>query len=774
MLAADRAITTEEEMASEPETKELLEPLRAFLETFSDELAQQKFIPAFREEISQLRGAFEDLTRSQETLEQIAHGVDRLREVFAPAGTRLLERVKDLEQTLAQNVEQLQSYAGEVLANLQKTHEELEGSLRSEAGRVQESAEASREVLTQTVADVEKRLADLRGPLASADTDRSPEEQSRDANLQTLFEAMRGELEEKWERVHSLLQEGLAGTRQPSEEHLERIAETVREIASGIGPQVRQEIDAALSALQAHMQAVAEQTVDSGDSKKKGGAKGRAQAPTGRDELRAELATGLRPLAEKITDLHESYQADLAKAQQGLRPILLKLSQEASEREEKSEHAFASMAESLSRLEKLARETRESGAQSSPALQSLANLVGQHKDEFERYASNQSVFWEKFEAQIAHAHDSVLAASDRVQSENAARYQRIEDGLGALPEAFRASLQADRSEVEALLDRFSGEWKEQWTSNLSDMTARLGQLEESITGQLADFSAAQASESQARQDAAQALTADFGRVSEEIAEIRSAQEASPGILKEAINSGYVETQQKLGRVIDAGYDKFIQQVATVPQNLERYANLLESLHQSDELSLNSIAADCKSILKVAGEEFDDLKQSYEAVKKVFVHIERKLERQYGEITGVQQVTDGLEKSIQTVGDNLREAHAWVTEFLHGQSAQTTDLAARSAKRFDEVAESVQNVREDIERLRQNVLAPLQREFTDFVTSKFEFMEKGLTDYHTGLKSNLSARLRQERHERRKSMIWLLMLVVVGIIMQLVIYYVTKK
>ncbi|MBU1708186.1 hypothetical protein KKB28_09790, partial [bacterium] len=65
-------------MTKDPETHELLEPLRAFLESLTDDLTQEKFLPAFREEIAEVRQAFESLSQSQETLEQISHGIDRL------------------------------------------------------------------------------------------------------------------------------------------------------------------------------------------------------------------------------------------------------------------------------------------------------------------------------------------------------------------------------------------------------------------------------------------------------------------------------------------------------------------------------------------------------------------------------------------------------------------------------------------------------------------------------------------------------------------------
>lgn len=759
-------------MAFDPETKELLEPLRAFLETFTDELAQQKFIPAFQKEIAQVRGAFEDLSRSQETLEQIARGVDRLREVFAPAGTRLLEHVKELEQLLAKNVEQLHGYAREVLTNLQKTHEELEGSLRSDAEHIRESAEADREVLARAVADVEKRLARLTSPLPSAHPGGGPVEEGSQAGLRELFEAMRGELEEKWGQIHLTLEEGLAASQQPGKADLQRIADSVQEIASGIGPKVQREVETALAVLQGDVQAVAHKAAGARKKEKSGG-EGRGQFPVAREDLRAELAAGIDPLGKKLAALREAYRGDLTEFQRPLTEILQKLTKEASVREKRSQQALAVVTESLGRLEKLTHEAREAAAMPKATLESFAETARQQKEEFKRHASGESEFFERVEAQIAHAQEAALAAAEKMQKENAACYRQIEEGLGALPETFTVSLEADRSEIEAFLNRLSGEWQERWTGGLGEVTAALGELEESITQRLADIATTQASESQAQRETTQILTAEFDRVSSEVALVRSVHAAYPDNLKDAIKGGYAEAQERLGQVIDAGYDKFLQQISTVPQSLERYANLLESLHQSDELALNAIAADCRNILKLASKEFEELGRRHEVLKKIFPVLERRLERQLGEIGAVRRVADSLEKALQAVGKELRGAETSLSELLHSQSAQTADLAGRTAQGLAEVSKALEKVRADIEHLRRDALATLQHEITDLVTSKFEFMERALVDHHSALKSDLAAGLGQERHERGRGANWLFILVGFGIFLQLLIYYFTQ-
>ncbi|MBU0691921.1 hypothetical protein KKH18_08910, partial [bacterium] len=137
--------------------QDLIEPLREFLESFTQELTEQQFIPAFREELRRLLAALERIQESGDTLQQIATGVDKLREVFAPSGTRMLEGVKELEGLMRNNADGLKSQAEEVLADLLKTHNELENALRAEAGVLQEQTSVSKDTLTRTASEIEER-----------------------------------------------------------------------------------------------------------------------------------------------------------------------------------------------------------------------------------------------------------------------------------------------------------------------------------------------------------------------------------------------------------------------------------------------------------------------------------------------------------------------------------------------------------------------------------------------------------------------------------------
>jgi len=752
-------------MASDPENAELLEPLKEFLETLSDELTQQKFIPAFRQEIASLRSAFEDLSQSQQTLEQLAHGVDRLREVFAPAGTRLLASVKDLEQLIGQNIAQLQGYAGEMLTSFERTRDELGHSLRTEAELVQESARASRQALTETLTEVEHRLADLRqfpqGPLAR-DVSLS---QHPDISPHGLPVATQSDFEAEWGRLQVVLREGLANFQRQAGERLERLDEAVSTIGSGIGPQVRQEVESALSPLRSHLQTLAEQATHPAE-KKKGGFKGGSEPEFSVGNVRHELSVGMTSLNQKITELQKEYQNTSTEFRKTLQVTMQRYSEEATAQQKKSSDAAGTIVKSLARLEQLGVDSRE------VLKKSFADTMGQQKEEREQQAAIQTASFGKIETKIAHAQEATFAAITEVQRENAAFSKHIEEGFRAIQSDMAAGFKAERSEVEARVSRFSAEWKAQWSGKFDKIIATLGRLEKLEDG-LAELSSAQDSDRQERRETAETLMAEIGQVSNELAQVRTAQEASPTILKDAANRAYTETQERLRQVIDAGYDRFLQQVSSVAQTVERYANLLESLHKSDELALNTLTSDCKSILRVASEEFGNLRENYDALKKIFPLLERRLERQLGEIGAVRRVTEAMERSLEAVGDNLREAQGSLSEMLQDQSGQISDFARRTAQGFVETAGMLNRVRTDLEQLRETTLVTLQREITDFVTSKFEFMDKTFADHQALVKRDLLAQFECERGERRKGTNWMFVLIGFGILLQLLIYYITQ-
>ncbi|MFH1011250.1 MAG: hypothetical protein V1784_08450 [bacterium] len=752
-------------MATDPETHELLEPLREFLETLSEELTSQKFIPAFREEIAELRKVFEDLSQSQETLERIAHGVERLRDVFAPAGTRLLTNVKDMEQQLTQHMAQLQGFAGEALAGLLQTHEELSQALRREAERAEESATASCETLKTALSEVEQRLSGLHGAVEMPQGDAVVISQPTEAKSHEFYEATRHALDVEWERIHGSLREGLSNLQQSEEHRLERLSTILREIVNGIGPQIRADVEVMLAPLFTRVQPLADQAAGSAE-RKKAGAKGRSEPPFPVGNLRGELSAVEGRMAQRLAEFRANYTKDWTKLRDALGAVTARLAEETAAQEKRAQESFTAARQSFSHLEQLVGKTQES------AEKSIREIASQQKKEFTQHTAAEAAHYEKLEARIAAAQGAALAAIDKAHRESSDSGKRIAGAFQTIQETLQTDFKASQAEFEALLDRFSRAWNKQWMEKFHQITATLGQLEE-IRGQLGQLSENFAKETQSRDERAEALQAEFHQVSEGLSQVRAAQEAHPRILKEAVNHAYGETQERLRQVIDTGYDRFLQQISSVAQTVERYANLLESLHKSDELALSSISADCKSLLKVAREEFDYLRSSEEALKKIFPLLERRLERQLGEIGGVRRVADDLEKSLQAVGDTLKQARASLAELMQEQGVQTAELAQRMTAGFREVTSALSQVHADVEQLQKSALATLQRELMDFTASKFEFMERALSDHQSVMKSELLARLDEERREWRKGTYWLFALVGFGLLLQLLLYYVTQ-
>lgn len=471
-------------------------------------------------------------------------------------------------------------------------------------------------------------------------------------------------------------------------------------------------------------------------------------------------------MAQRLADFQVRCTKDWSRLQEAVGAVTARLAEEAAAQEKRAQESFAAVRQSFSRLEQLAIKA----PQESEKL--LRDIASQQKRELAQHVATEAAHHEKLEARIAAAQTATLAAIEKAHRENSDFSKRVEKAYQTIQETLQADFKASQAELEALLERFSREWNKQWTDKFHQITTTLSQLSE-IRGQLAQLSEAHAKEAQARDAKAEALQVGFQKVSEGLSQVRAAQEAHPRILKEAVDHAYGETQERLRQVIDAGYDRFLQQISSVAQTVERYANLLESLHKSDELALGSISADCKSLLKLARDEFDYLRSSEEALKKIFPLLERRLERQLGEIGGVRRVADDLEKSLQAVGDTLKQARASLAELLQEQGVQTAELGQRMAAGFREVTNALGQVHADVELLQTSALTALQRELMDFTASKFEFMERALADHQSVVKSELLERLDEERKEWRKSTYWLFALVGFGLLLQLLIYYVTK-
>jgi hypothetical protein len=517
--------------------------------------------------------------------------------------------------------------------------------------------------------------------------------------------------------------------------------------------------------LRSHLQSFAEQATHTVD-KKKISYKGRVEPESASADMRHELSVGMTSLLQKIAELRKEYQDSSAEIRKNLQSASHKYSEEVSAQQKKSSEAAQTIGKSLSRLEQLVREAREE------VTQSFTETIRQGKEESERQTSAHLASHEKIQAQMAHAQKATLAALADVQRENAVASAHIEQGFKTIQEKMAAAFSAERAEIETRLSQLSSELKTQWSGKFDSIITTLGRLDK-LESAIAGFSAAQNDDRHERRETSEILIAGIGHVSSEIEQVRASQEAAPSVLKEAANQAYAETQERLRQVIDAGYDRFLHQISSVAQTVERYANLLESLHKSDELALNTITSDCKSILRVASEEFAVLRENYDALKKIFPLLERRLERQLGEIGAIHRVTEAMERSLETVGENLHHAHASLSETLQEQSGQISDFAQRTSQGFAETAAILSRIRADIEHLREHTLVTLQREINDFVTSKFDFMEKAFADHQAQLKRELVAQLDRERAERRKGIHWVFVLVGFGILLQFLIYYITE-
>lgn len=829
-------------------TSELLQPLQSFLEAFTQELTEQKFVPAFRDELKRLMGALEALQASEDSLQQIARGVDRLREVFAPAGTRLLEGAKDLEEQMRSNSEVLRERADAVLRDLVQTHESLEAALRAEAGLLQDQTSASREVLTRTVGDMEGRLSGLTSqvdmlcrhleqkaeefgsftfaqPAENAAVTTPPNISAALALPEELRELIAGSQQSvvrELERHRQELAEGLRQNRGGDDERLAQLETRVNHALAAVGPRLQEEIESAVSLLRDQIQTLILAEIESRRLSAEQLPEGREPAAFGASigEFTAALTGSESRILREMTSLRKSQKAEQSEAEQILKELVQGLNAAASRYDAQSSTAAQTIQESVSALREMVAKSETVDQKNAQQMQELhARLDGLAADSgltrkgvedalksAQQRVSAQAQLIEVKVQEDRHAFAQMMAAFSRAeQAANSAteltlsdgRVQRdkIENGLKDLRERVERGFAVEAEQLQAVLHQIAEAWTEAletlrefvqktvagrtdeiigWLRNLEVRLEETRQADDSVqrelqaevrrTGTVFD------ERIHALKDETQAFTTTMEShvkaVSGEVAALRSKQEQQLAVLKEAIRANYDDNAQRLREVVEAAYDSFIQQTSGLPQSLERFAHLIQSLHQGDQLALQAVASDTKNLLSMSRDSFETLVNDNAAVKKIYPLIDKKLEKQNAELELVRKAQVRHDKDL----DDLKGSLALLknqqeTKGDHVRS-DLSRLEDGLAERFGAVKEDLAALRRELEALQREDLPNSRRELSAMLTSKFELIERTLQERQDGLrKEMLDAAARGRRAGLRAALV-IAALVALSIALQL--------
>ncbi|MFZ5433031.1 MAG: hypothetical protein ACOZB3_04575 [Calditrichota bacterium] len=498
-------------MSSNPASHvDLIEPLREFLESFTQELTEQKFVPAFRDELKRLLGALESVQQSEETLQEIARGVENLREVFTPAGARLLESAKDLEQAMRSNADQIKGRAEDVLRDLLQTHEQLETALRSEAGLMQEQTSAGREALARTVEDIEGRLSGLTShletlcqrissetsaagfavpasppPVVSAPTVAGPIEVNVEIpdDLRNLISRTEQAVSERLEEQRDVIASLMTQVKSEESQRLQKLDQRVTEALESVGPRLQEELDSAVSRLRDQIQTLILAEMETRTMRPAEG--GESSGPVPSAEFSAALTASETRILRELSALQKSSKGEQSEAERLLKELARGL-EDASERYVKRAEADSqTVKDSLSALQRLVAQLKESSQQDREQYATVAAnldaLVKGHREYRQMAESEFTTTRNRLEAQaralelkteddrrvltdlsaaVSRTEQAATKAIDLAMTDGRVQRDRIEAGLKDLRDRLDRSANAEQDYLQDIMRQVAESWTE--------------------------------------------------------------------------------------------------------------------------------------------------------------------------------------------------------------------------------------------------------------------------------------------------------------------------
>jgi methyl-accepting chemotaxis protein len=260
-----------------------------------------------------------------------------------------------------------------------------------------------------------------------------------------------------------------------------------------------------------------------------------------------------------------------------------------------------------------------------------------------------------------------------------------------------------------------------------------------------------------------ALSGDVGR-------LRSKQEDSLDVLKEAIRANYDDNAQRLRESIEQAYDNFLNQIRTIPQALDRYSKFIESLHQNDRLALEALQQETGAILKMQTERFSELSQTTGGMTKIFPLVDKKIEKQGQILEAMRRSQVTQDKQLDGLKAGLQEARQEMLNYTGDVKQSLSEIEERTQQKFREQAQMTATTYEQLEKLQRSDLPAFRQELKNLVTSKFEFMESTQTDRQTAWRDELIRKLDSERKLNRQIYTLLGLGILLTITLQLTMNY----
>lgn len=836
---------------------ELIEPLQSFLENLTQELTEQKFIPAFRDELQRMITAVDNLQQSEDTLQQIARGVERLRDVFGPAGTRLSEGVRDLEILMRGHTDELKGQAEQVLKDLGATHTQLESALRGEAELLQGQSSASRDAISRVTAEMEARLSSLNQQLdslfrrleseaaqvrasAPVNAGESPAPAAVTPVSAVQNVTMTEDLREAFSRTENVVLEELKRyrkevgekiSREASEraESISQLDRSLSETVGTVGTKVRDELDHALSRLRDQIQMLVSAQVEARSS-------AAPAAPSG-TESAGTVAPEALSAAFSATEFRILQELDAARKQQsgdvsGLQRVIQEVERNFSDAARKQTDRISEQADLIldcvSNLEAMARESRENERVARERVAQLGSSVesslGQQREQWQsvtdklgqvartsetdsrrlddKVQEDRQSFANILSA-LGRAEQAATSAAELAATDSRVLREKIEGGLRDVREQIEKALHADFQKTEETLATISEVWlqtleslrefiHETVTKRAEEIILRTTSMENRIAdadrsresfqsdmrSELSRSSARFEEQLHALRESSATFTSAMEThvkvVSSEVSALRSKQEQSLAVLREAIRANYDDNAARLKDVIDAAAEQLVKQVATIPQALDRYVHLIQSMTQSEQIALEAISRDTKNILSVSSEKLDAVVADIAAVKKFYPILDKKFEKQLYEFESLRKSNSETDKNMEELRKALTN-NAKQQDNSRGELKDTLfAMEQQTAQNFQETQDLVRSLQDGVKAVIADELPGFRKELSNVIGTKFEFMESTQSERQAALRAELTQRLDNEKRSNSRIHILLGLLITLSIVLQVVFHWSAGK
>ena len=258
-------------------------------------------------------------------------------------------------------------------------------------------------------------------------------------------------------------------------------------------------------------------------------------------------------------------------------------------------------------------------------------------------------------------------------------------------------------------------------------------------------------------------------VSGDVAALRSKQDQSLAVLKEAIRANYDESAARLKEVVETAYDSFVKQTSNIPQVIDRFTHLLQSLHQSDQLALQTIGSDTKNVLSLASEKFEVLVTDNAAMKKFFPLLDKKLEKHSNELDMVRKAQVRQDQELAQWPGALSELRQWQDEQLREIRGQLKQMEGDSREKGDLLGAELEIVKTEQAAFQSEGLPSFRREISQLMTSKLEFIESTLHERQEALQKAMEQAIERHRDAGKKTFRMVGLLIFASMALQILFY-----